>query len=162
MDLFLFYKADLAGNVYSRKQGFWKKMALCRKPNGYLKFNARVFTNTEKAFYVHRFVWAYFKGEIPVGIQVNHVDCNKANNALSNLELLTPTENMQHAVRMGRPVGQGNRRGIKNGRAKLTEKDVLKIRKLLKKYSISEVARQFMMGKTAISDIKHRRMWVHI
>lgn len=41
---------------------------------------------------MHRFVWAYFNGEIPGGYEIHHRDFNKENNDISNLELLTEAE----------------------------------------------------------------------
>lgn len=38
---------------------------------------------------VHRLVWTTVNGEIPVGMEINHKDGDKANNALHNLELTT-------------------------------------------------------------------------
>lgn len=46
---------------------------------------------------VHRLVWEAFNGEIPGRLEVNHKDLNRANNRLSNLELLTHRENVVHA-----------------------------------------------------------------
>lgn len=48
--------------------------------------------------YVHRLVWQTFVGEIPAGYEVNHKDHNKANNSLSNLELVTHSMNLKKAV----------------------------------------------------------------
>lgn len=31
--------------------------------------------------------------------QINHIDCNKLNNNINNLERCTPSENMQHAIK---------------------------------------------------------------
>lgn len=47
----------------------------------------------------HRVIWYYFNGEIPDGFQVNHIDENKTNNALSNLNLLTPKDNINWGSR---------------------------------------------------------------
>ena len=42
---------------------------------------------------LHRAVWTYYKGEIPIGnYEVHHVDTNKNNNDISNLQLLTRAE----------------------------------------------------------------------
>lgn len=49
-----------------------------------------------RRFKLHRLVWECFKGPIPGGYQVNHKDNNKINNRLSNLELLTPSENIKY------------------------------------------------------------------
>lgn len=49
---------------------------------------------------VHRLVWQAWKGEIPDGIWINHIDGNKLNNNLENLELTTPGDNHRHAYRV--------------------------------------------------------------
>ena len=47
-----------------------------------------------KCYLVHRLVWEAFNGPIPEGMQVNHIDENKRNNNLDNLNLMTPMENV--------------------------------------------------------------------
>lgn len=54
---------------------------------------------------VHRLVAGAFLGSIPAGIEVNHIDMNKQNNLLSNLELVTPKENTQHCISIKGHVG---------------------------------------------------------
>lgn len=44
--------------------------------------------------YVHVLVWESFKGKIPTGYEIDHIDNVKSNNSLSNLQLLTRKENM--------------------------------------------------------------------
>lgn len=51
--------------------------------------------------YVHRLVWETFNGGIPEGLIINHLDGNKKNNDLSNLELMTHSENIRHAFDSG-------------------------------------------------------------
>lgn len=47
-----------------------------------------------KQYLLHRVVWESVTGSpIPEGLQVNHIDENKANNNISNLNLMTPKEN---------------------------------------------------------------------
>lgn len=43
---------------------------------------------------VHRVVFEAFVSDIPKGMQVNHIDECKTNNALSNLNLMSPMENI--------------------------------------------------------------------
>ena len=59
---------------------------------------------------VHRLLWLYCIGPIPDGIFINHKDGSKTNNKLSNLELVTNAENIQHAVRIGLSVVTESRR----------------------------------------------------
>lgn len=40
-----------------------------------------------------RIVWRLHYGRIPDGLQVDHIDCNPLNDDISNLRLLTPSEN---------------------------------------------------------------------
>jgi hypothetical protein len=49
----------------------------------------------------HRLVWTVLNGPIPAGMAINHIDGWKTNNAPSNLEVVTPAENIRHAVRTG-------------------------------------------------------------
>lgn len=40
----------------------------------------------------HHLVWEKYFGEIPDGMQIHHIDGNKANNDIKNLQLVTPLE----------------------------------------------------------------------
>ena len=46
-----------------------------------------------KMFSVHRLVYSAFNGAIPHDMQVNHIDEDKTNNRLENLNLMTPKQN---------------------------------------------------------------------
>ena len=50
---------------------------------------------------LHRIVYKAFVGEIIDGFEIDHIDCNKLNNALYNLELVTHSENMSRAYWSG-------------------------------------------------------------
>ena len=49
---------------------------------------------------VHTLVAHAFLGPRPEGLQINHIDGDCQNNAASNLEYCTASENMKHAVRL--------------------------------------------------------------
>ena len=49
----------------------------------------------------HRLHWIIKVGEIPKGMEINHIDGNKLNNRIENLECVTPSENKRHAIRTG-------------------------------------------------------------
>lgn len=99
-------------------------------------------------FYVHQIVWLQFKGEIPNGLTINHIDGNKTNNAISNLELLTKKDNSAHGAALGLF------RRVKN------EKKVKLIKSLLKKgLSQNEIARQVGWTQSQISYIKREKIY---
>ena len=50
-----------------------------------------------KHFQVHRVIYECFKGEIPKGLEINHIDGDPHNNNINNLELVTHIENCKKA-----------------------------------------------------------------
>ena len=46
--------------------------------------------------YIHRLVYEAFKGEIPEGMEIDHIDRNKRNNNPDNLRVVTRKENMNN------------------------------------------------------------------
>lgn len=48
---------------------------------------------------LHRISWIAVNGEIPDGYQVNHIDENRDNNCISNLNLTAPIENANWGTR---------------------------------------------------------------
>lgn len=65
-----------------------------------------------KRVYVHRLVMRTFVGLRPKGYVINHIDGNKANNSLDNLEYCTNKENERHSLTV---LGKTHNRD-KNGR----------------------------------------------
>lgn len=97
---------------------------------------------------VHRMVWEFFNGPIPVGLQINHKDLNKGNNALSNLELVTPSQNRIHYLR------NAKNRAVKKGKRMLSSVQAASIKRLwvlgLKK---SEIASDFGVCRECVRNI---------
>lgn len=63
----------------------------------YQFFNGVKFTKDEKTGYylnstlrirMHRYVWEFYNGKIPEGYEIHHKDHNRANNDISNLEIM--------------------------------------------------------------------------
>jgi hypothetical protein len=55
----------------------------------------------KKGSSVHREVWRAFKGEIPKGFVINHINGIKSDNNILNLECITQSENILHAYKTG-------------------------------------------------------------
>lgn len=111
-------------------------------------------------WYVHRLVLHVFAGPCPDGMEVNHIDGNKLNARLENLEYVTRSENQLHAFR----AGLNSREGARNQKAILTESDVLTIRaEYTGAYGqCAKLARRYGVSHAAIQDIIHGRNWGHL
>lgn len=65
----------------------------CNGKAGY--YQIKVYSEGKgRAEYVHRLVWLAFNGAIPEGYEIDHLDDDKSNNALSNLSVKTRKQNM--------------------------------------------------------------------
>lgn len=88
------YEASEIGEI--RRIDSCKVLKPCNK-NGYLAVSLWM-DGLQYPRYVHRLVVEAFNGEIN-GFEINHIDGNKQNNKLSNLEVVTSTENKKHAYK---------------------------------------------------------------
>ena len=87
------YSIDEQGNIY--RSG--KKMFPVNNGIGYYQIKLR--RNGKRYHrYVHSLVWEAFNGKVPKGYEINHIDHDKSNNSLTNLELVTHSENLKKAV----------------------------------------------------------------
>ena len=91
-----YYLASKCGKILSLKQKEKKILKLDLSGNGYLYF-ALYKNNYCKKYSVSRFVFECFKGEIPSDKQADHLDNDKFNNSISNLQLLSLKENVRKA-----------------------------------------------------------------
>lgn len=86
------------GELYSHK----RKNIIKLKPeyirSGYIRYKVSV-NGVERKVLAHRLVYETYKGDIPEGLFINHIDGNKRNNNINNLELVTNKENVIHAVK---------------------------------------------------------------
>lgn len=114
--------------------------------------------------YVHRLVAMTF---IPpfTGEQVNHIDLNKRNNNVENLEWVSRRQNVAHAIKHGRYVcqhidGQTLAAINPNRARKLTPTDVAEIRRLCASgVRQADVGEMFGICQATVSQIHRRVSW---
>jgi hypothetical protein len=75
-------------------------MKLSKQPNGYRHVNFTV-NRRYALLYIHRLVAQAFLPNQNQKDEVNHLDGNKSNNAVNNLEWTTANENTNHAIQIG-------------------------------------------------------------
>lgn len=66
--------------------------------HGYSIIAVRYGNKIRKKYLVHMLVWKTFNGNIPRGMQIDHIDRDRSNNDLNNLRLLTPSENNKNRI----------------------------------------------------------------
>lgn len=94
------YSVSNFGNVRNDKTG--KQLSKRKASNGYFRVNLRTGSipyEKPTVVHVHRLVADAFLPHIEGKNYVNHIDGNKENNSVNNLEWCTPQENSIHAYR---------------------------------------------------------------
>lgn len=95
---------------YQQKNGYYQRAETAKRNR----------ENIERV--LHRAIWKHYKGEIPKGYHIHHIDENKENNDISNLELLSPSEHQKKHSRISKiwwktPEGKkANKKGIQNAK----------------------------------------------
>lgn len=142
------------GNIKSIKTNKIIKKHLDKDgyPRVGLYFNKKI-----KSFYVHRLIANNFLNNKDNKPQVNHIDGNKQNNKISNLEWVTSSENRIHAFKIGL---QKNKTGEDHHNSKLTINDIKEIRKLCElNVSQYKIAKIFNIRQPQVSKIKNKKHW---
>jgi hypothetical protein len=152
------YKISNLGNVYSIHLSKERQQHL--NNDGYLAItlgSTEKKTRTSKL--VHRLVALHFLDNDKDYKEVNHIDGNKLNNRIDNLEWCNRSMNCQHAYDTGlNPKCFGE----KNGRAKLTEVEVKEIKSLAYKVSGKELAKKYNIGFSMIYRIWQNKFWKYL
>lgn len=130
-----------------------KPLILSNQGAGYFTFHLGV--DSSKRGYIHRSVAETFLGN-PLGLpQVNHIDCDKANNCVDNLEWVDRSTNILHAHKEGRM-----KKRTENGEINILSKEqVIDLYLAVKEngIGISTKAREMGIPRTTASSILNKR-----
>jgi hypothetical protein len=156
------YYITETGEVWSMKYGDLRKLKPNKRKDGYLMIWLQI-DGKQIGKKIHRLVGETFIPNPRNYPQINHIDGNKLNNNLSNLEWCTGSYNRKHAHQMGLNKLPDNK-GEKHSNCKLTNEQVLEIRELYStgNYSQIELSKKFQVFDSAINMIIKRKRWKHI
>lgn len=161
------YEVSNLGNVRSLdriviykdgRKRLWKGVLMTggKTPTGY-EFVSLKISGKVNQQYIHRLVAFHFIPNSENKKTVNHIDGNKSNNAMFNLEWNTPSENSIHAVKLGL-----SKCGENCTYSKLTNKKVLEIRENKHRLCYEYLSLIYGVSAGCIANIIKRKTWKHI
>lgn len=137
------------GKSIQLRDGFYLKVDIAKGYERVTLFK----NNNRKRVMVHRLVAQHFVDNPKNKPEVNHIDGNKRNNKLTNLEWVTSSENQLHAFKTGlqKPTKSNKR---------LEYSDVCRIREMLDEgMKQTKIAKIFDVYPSTISSIKTGKYW---
>lgn len=149
------YSCDEDGNIYGIKGNL---LMGCESSYGYRQYEFE-----GKTYFGHRFVWECFVGEIPDGKVINHLDHNKQNNNIENLEVTDTEKNVQYyyeniGIHLIKEVELSSRTVTR--KTKLNKEQVRKIILLsLEGKTNRYLGELFGVHERYISLIRHKKRW---
>lgn len=149
--------------TYGRNPKSCWKLRVPALKNGYRTYHMCK-DGVRKYRLAHILVWTTFKGSIPDSIDVNHKDGDRDNPALTNLDLMTRSENCAHSFQiLGRANFNVPHLGSKNGSSKLTEQDIPEIFRLSAAgWYQWQIAEHFRISQPAVGMILRGKKWRHV
>lgn len=171
------YQVSNFGNIKSLDRivkkpngvSYLRKGKICTQSKSNLGYMTVGFTVNNKKVnkYVHRLVAEAFITNMNNYPQVNHIDCDKTNNRMYNLEWCTNSQNHIHASKNGLNKLHLHRvaySGEENGRSLLTKKQVLEIKQkyIPYKYSAKKLSKEYNVSESCITHILNNTSWKEI
>jgi len=162
------YEVSNTGKIRStnyKRSGKTIELKLSLNKNGYPQTMIKCDDGRYMSKPVHYFITLGWFGMRDDGNDVNHIDGNKQNNNITNLEYCTHQENCQHAVDSGL---WKIKHGSTNGNSKLTESDVIAIRHHAanngRYYGRKMLADKYGVSESHIKDIvtNRRDIWKYV
>lgn len=147
------YYITSLGRVFSSHNKIFLKQRIHWKGYLYISLGTR---KNRKSYRVHRLVAEYFLQNPENKPQVNHINSNKSDNRVENLEWSTAKENMQHSYKNNRNKIEGEGHHL----AKLKEDDVIFIRKSNLKKSV--LAKMFNITRSTLGSVVNGKTWKHL
>lgn len=139
------YQASSFGRIKNRRTGyiFFRRT----KTNRYWHCELN-----GKDFLIHRLILLAFVGPAPKGKEGNHINGNRYDNHLWNLEYISPYKNIYHA----------GKRGLR--RMVLTKRKVRRMRRLYRKgWKVSALARCFKISYGHCYEVVvYKHWWKHV
>lgn len=146
------YRVSNLGRVFRVDKGYFVTLQAFK--TGYI-FVALYKHSKRKLFRIHRLLMAVFVGTPPPRHEVNHLDGDKTNNQLSNLEYVTRSQNIRHAI-----ATLGHYHGVSHSLAKLNDEAVRFIRSST--LSKRELAEKFGVTTGTINCVIKGKTWKHV
>lgn len=157
------YRVGRDGSLWTKKRSRlgknckWKRMRChTNKATGYLYFKLRLGKpSRQHNICQHTLLLEAFVGPCPKGMECRHLDGNRKNNILSNLQWGTRKEQCLDKVRHGTAV-----RGRCCHFAKLNEEAVLAMRRMMEQgATLKEAANKFGCDESYAWKIRERKRW---
>lgn len=150
------YLISTDGKIFSKKNNKHLKTSIV---TGYYRVWLRGTDSTYKQYLVHRVVAMTYIPNPDNKEQVNHIDGVKTNNSVNNLEWVSRQENMVHAF----ATGLNSNKGEDNGKARLTESQVLEIYDhCLAGKSNKEIAKIYEINVNHVNLIRGKHSWGYL
>lgn len=150
-------KGDIISFTKIAKGRLLAKGSLNNSGYAFLSVTTREGKRTSKG--IHRVVVETFIGNIPKGMTVNHIDGDKQNNSIKNLEICSYRDNLMHAKKTGLNMQKGDT----HSEAKLKCSDIPGIVELYKKFhTYREIGKIYGISPYTVGNIVGGQSWVHV